>query len=107
MSEIMKGERMAKSDESLFAKRVSVEAVEEGDLLAPKFDAEGLIPVVTTAANSGEVLMLGYMNREALQATLDLMKEGDGPGKNATLQMLKDRIDLGPLTQAQKELGLK
>lgn len=50
-----------------FAARRSVDQVEEGLSLAPKFDADGLIPCVTTDANSGEVLMLGYMNGEALQ----------------------------------------
>jgi phosphoribosyl-AMP cyclohydrolase len=54
-----------------FAKRRSVEQVEEGDELAPKFDADGLIPCITTAANSGEVLMLGYMNAEALKQTIE------------------------------------
>ncbi|MEO0374427.1 MAG: phosphoribosyl-AMP cyclohydrolase, partial [Cyanobacteria bacterium P01_A01_bin.17] len=42
---------------STFAARTSVEAVEEGMLLAPKFDAQGLIPVITTDATTGEVLM--------------------------------------------------
>jgi phosphoribosyl-AMP cyclohydrolase len=54
----------------MFAKRVTIEQVEEGTELAPKFDAEGLIPCVTTAAGSGEVLMLGYMNAEALEQTI-------------------------------------
>ena len=53
-----------------FAKRISVEQVEEGFYLAPKFDANGLIPCVTTDAASGEVLMLGYMNSEALSLTI-------------------------------------
>jgi phosphoribosyl-AMP cyclohydrolase len=53
-----------------FAARVTVEQVEEGTELAPKFDHDGLIPCVTTAAGSGEVLMLGYMNAEALQRTI-------------------------------------
>lgn len=35
-----------------------------------QFDAAGLIPVVVQHARSGEVLMLGYMNEEALQQTL-------------------------------------
>lgn len=55
----------------MFAKRVTVEQVEEGNDLAPKFDADGLIPCVTTAAGSGEVLMLGYMNQEALVKTIE------------------------------------
>ncbi|MES2983766.1 MAG: phosphoribosyl-AMP cyclohydrolase [Pseudomonadota bacterium] len=55
----------------MFSKRVSIEQVEEGHELAPKFDAEGLIPCVTTAAGSGEVLMLGYMNAQALEKTIE------------------------------------
>lgn len=53
-----------------FASRRTIEQVEEGHELAPKFDADGLIPCVTTAAGSGEVLMLGYMNAEALRRTI-------------------------------------
>ena len=56
---------------SPFAARTSVEAVEEGVLLAPKFDAHGLIPVVTTDADNGEVLMHAYMNEAALLKTLE------------------------------------
>ena len=54
-----------------FNKRVTIEQVEEGNELAPKFDSEGLIPCVTTAANTGEVLMLGYMNVEAFTKTIE------------------------------------
>jgi phosphoribosyl-AMP cyclohydrolase len=54
-----------------FAKRLTVEQVEEGDELAPKFDEHGLIPVVTTDYDSGEVLMHGYMNEEALRRTIE------------------------------------
>lgn len=57
--------------EGLFAARRSVEEVEEGCLLAPKFDREGLIAVVTTDFASGEVLMMGVMNAEALRRTLE------------------------------------
>ena len=35
-----------------------------------KFDASGLIPAIVQHARSGEVLMLGYMNEEALRQTL-------------------------------------
>lgn len=54
-----------------FSKRLSIEQVEEGHELAPKFDEHGLIACVTTAAGSGEVLMLGYMNAEALRKTIE------------------------------------
>jgi len=53
-----------------FASRTSIEQVEEGHDLAPKFDRDGLIACVTTDATSGEVLMLGYMNHEALERTI-------------------------------------
>lgn len=53
-----------------FSQRLTVEQVEEGHDLAPKFDEHGLLPCVTTAAGSGEVLMLGYMNEEALRKTI-------------------------------------
>ena len=57
---------------SPFAERRSVEQVEEGVELAPKFDGHGLIPVVTTDFTSGEVLMQAYMNAEALAQTITL-----------------------------------
>ena len=53
-----------------FDPRTSVHVVEEGQHLAPKFDLSGLMPCVTTDAISGEVLMLGYMNAEALTLTI-------------------------------------
>jgi phosphoribosyl-AMP cyclohydrolase len=53
-----------------FRTRQSVEQVEEGSDLAPKFDDRGLITVVTTDAESGELLMQGYMNAEALRLTI-------------------------------------
>ena len=53
-----------------FQARQSIEQVEEGNDLAPKFDDRGLITVVTTDATSGELLMQGYMNAEALQLTI-------------------------------------
>ena len=57
--------------ESRFSDRISVEQVEEGHELAPKFDEHGLLPVVTTDAASGDVLMLGYMNADALAKTIE------------------------------------
>ena len=34
----------------MFKKRENVAEIEEGDLLSPKFDNDGLIPVVTSCA---------------------------------------------------------
>ena len=53
-----------------FAKRESVKFVEEGNDLAPKFNDEGLMPVVVTEALSGTVLMIGYMNEESLKKSI-------------------------------------
>jgi phosphoribosyl-AMP cyclohydrolase len=53
-----------------FSPRRSIEQVEEGSDLAPKFDDRGLIPVVTTDFATGELLMHGYMNAEALERTI-------------------------------------
>jgi phosphoribosyl-AMP cyclohydrolase len=56
---------------TIFGERRTVEQVEEGDELAPKFDAHGLIPAVTTDYESGELLMHGFMNAEALTLTIE------------------------------------
>ena len=53
-----------------FEHRKTIEQVEESTELAPKFDQDGLIPVVTTDFSSGEVLMQGYMNEEAFKKTI-------------------------------------
>lgn len=58
------------SETSLFAPRATTEQVEEGRLFAPKFDADGLITCVVTDAWSAEVLMVAYMNPEALAKTI-------------------------------------
>ena len=46
--------------------------MEEGRELAPRFDADGLIPVVTTDHETGEVLMVANMNAEAFAKTIEL-----------------------------------
>lgn len=53
-----------------FQSRLSVLQVEEGSDLAPRFDDHGLIAAVTTDADSGELLMQGYMNADALRLTI-------------------------------------
>ena len=40
-------------------------------MLDLKFDEKGLIPAIIQDAGNGEVLMLGYINRESLQKTLE------------------------------------
>ena len=53
-----------------FPTGLSKDALEQGDVLAPRFDTAGLIAAIATDAGSGEVLMLAWMNAEALSRTL-------------------------------------
>ena len=55
----------------MFIKRKSIKQVEESTDFAPKFDKSGLISVITTHYKTGNVLMLGYMNRLALKKTVE------------------------------------
>jgi phosphoribosyl-AMP cyclohydrolase len=45
--------------------------IEEGLDFEPKFGPDGLITVIVQDARTGEVLMAAYMNREALDLTLE------------------------------------
>ena len=55
----------------MFKKRHTIKEVEEGKYLAPKFDENSLIPVITTDFKTGDILMHGYMNYEALKKTIE------------------------------------
>ena len=55
----------------MFKKRDNIKEVEEGKYLTPKFDENGLIPVITTDFHDGGILMHGYMNDEALKKTIE------------------------------------
>ena len=87
-----------------FGKRISIEEVEEGKTFMPKFDEKGLIPVITLEDLTGEVLMHGYMNSEALIKSIEtkeayywsrsrqkLWKKGDVSGlKQEIVKILVD-----------------
>jgi phosphoribosyl-AMP cyclohydrolase len=45
-------------------------ALERGAVLAPRFDANGLIAAIAQHAETGEILMVAWMNAEALARTL-------------------------------------
>ena len=45
--------------------------LDESKDFTPRFDANGLIPVVTTDAGDGRLLMLAYMNDAALRKTIE------------------------------------
>jgi phosphoribosyl-AMP cyclohydrolase len=50
--------------------QATINDVEEGLVLRPKFDAAGLLTCVTTDAGTGEVLMVAHMNDEALRKSI-------------------------------------
>src|SRR3954462_15631820 len=57
--------------DTLFPKAATVRELERGPVLAPSFDAAGLIAAIAQHADTGEVLMVAWMNADALKATLD------------------------------------
>ncbi len=46
-------------------------ALERGTVLAPRFDAAGLVAAVAVHAQTAEVLMLAWMDAQALRLTLE------------------------------------
>src|SRR5436853_7511093 len=91
---------------SLFAPRGSDAEIEQGLTFQPKFDADGLIPAIVTDAGSGEVLMLAWMNAEALALTLEtrvghfwsrsrakLWKKGEESGNTLRVSELRTDCD--------------
>lgn len=57
--------------ETLFPIAANAAALERGSVLAPTFNADGLIAAILQHAQTGEVLMLGWMNAEALKRTIE------------------------------------
>ncbi len=54
----------------VFNKRTSVKQIEEGVELCPKFNDQGLIPCVTVESGSNDILMLSFLNEDALKKTI-------------------------------------
>ncbi|MHC4912449.1 MAG: phosphoribosyl-AMP cyclohydrolase [Planctomycetota bacterium] len=75
--------------------------IEEGLEFVPKFDDNGLIPAIAQDAATGQVLMAAYMNREALDLTIQtgcatyfsrtrgkLWKKGEESGHTQKVQQI-------------------
>ena len=88
-------------------------ALEEGVVFAPKFDANGLIVCVTVEAATREVLMVAYMNRLALDKTIEtgfahywsrsrqsLWRKGDTSGQTQKVVSLQIDCDQDALLLA-------
>lgn len=86
-----------------FEERISIEQVEESTSFAPKFDQDGLIPVVTTDFSTGEVLMQGYMNLEAFSMTLEI---GEAVYYSRSRQQVWHKGKTSGLVQTIKEIRI-
>ena len=86
-----------------FEQRKTIEQIEESTELAPKFDQDGLIPVVTTDFSSGEVLMQGYMNEEAFKKTILL---GEAVYYSRSRKTLWHKGAMSGLVQTIKEIRI-
>ena len=87
-----------------FPTLTDTQALEYGEVLAPRFNADGLVAAVATDAETGEVLMLAWMNAQALSLTIEtgeahyfsrsraaLWRKGETSGQVQTVREL--RID--------------
>lgn len=94
------------------------EQLEEGRSFAPRFDAAGLVTVVTIEAGSNEVLMVAHMNAEALALTLQtgiahywsrsrqaLWKKGESSGEMQELVELRTDCDQDALVLTVRQAG--
>ncbi len=92
--------------DTLFPVAADHAALERGTVLAPRFNSDGLIAAVATDAASGEVLMLAWMNDEALKLTVEtgvahyysrsrraLWKKGETSGQLQTVTELRVDCD--------------
>jgi len=97
---------MAGMTELSFPTAPDKQALERGEVLAPRFDADGLVAAVTTHAETGEVLMLAWMNAEALARTMEtreahyysrsrqaLWKKGETSGQVQLVQEIRVDCD--------------
>ena len=94
------------------------EQLEEGPLFAPRFDAAGLVTVVTIEASTKDVLMLAHMNAEALSLTLEtgiahywsrsrgkIWKKGETSGELQKLVELRTDCDQDALVMTVEQTG--
>jgi phosphoribosyl-AMP cyclohydrolase len=92
------------AETSPFAAPGAAADLEDGSVLTPKFDADGLVTAVATDAVSGDVLMVAHMNAAALAKTIatgeawyfsrsrgTLWKKGETSGH--TQRVVEMRID--------------
>lgn len=92
--------------------------LEEGTTFAPRFDAHGLLTVVTIEAGTNDVLMLAHMNAEALSLTLEtgiahywsrsrgkLWKKGETSGELQEVVEVRTDCDQDALVLTVRQTG--
>jgi len=92
--------------EATFPTAPDKRSLEQGATLAPRFDRDGLIAAIATDARTGEVLMLAWMNAQALSLTLEtgeahyfsrsrqrLWRKGETSGQVQTVEELRVDCD--------------
>lgn len=92
--------------------------LEEGTAFAPRFDANGLITVVTVEDGTRDVLMVAHMNAEALSLTIDtgiahywsrsrksLWKKGETSGELQEVVEITTDCDQDCLVMAVRKTG--
>ncbi len=57
-----------------FKKRTSINQIEEGVELCPKFNSEGLLPCITVEEKTKEILMFSYLSPEAFKKSIQTKK---------------------------------
>ena len=58
----------------VFKKRTSIEQIEEGTDLCPKFNKQNLLPCITVEEKSKDILMFSYINAEAFKKSIETRK---------------------------------
>lgn len=85
----------------LFPQAHTKHDLERGSALAPRFNADGLVVAVAQHADTGEILMLAWMNDEALKLTVETSiahyfsrSRGELWKKGETSGQLQDVVEL-------------
>ena len=92
--------------------------LEHGEILSPRFDAHGLITAIVTDADDGTLLMVAYMNAEALGLTIEtgighfwsrsrgqLWKKGETSGNFLTVKEIRTDCDQDAILLRVKVAG--
>lgn len=99
-------------------KTLEHDALEEGTGFAPRFDAHGLLTVVTVEDDTNDVLMVAHMNQEALSLTLEtgiahywsrsrkaIWKKGETSGEIQEVVELRTDCDQDCLVMVVRQTG--